>query len=300
MAVKLRKYKSEKDFKLIMDFLKNTYDETRTVNNWLPSQFENHYDDYINDILIWEDGETGRIIGVANPDCNCNYYLQIHPLYTNLDEKFILELEDYCIGKCKKNPQIDEMSIISVESERRDKLLEEKGYTKSKNRVYVRFRSSDFPIIHKELPAGYKIRNVNPETDYNRLAAAIRKVFGHGEWFQANILEGIAACSFYKKDLDLIIEAPNGDIAAFCTFRLDPRSEFSELEPLATLPEHRNKGLAEILLNEGFKRVSRYNPKGFFIGSAANTPGANRLYDKVGYLEKYKIFEWTKKFPLNS
>ena len=77
-------------------------------------------------------------------------------------------------------------------------------------------------------------------------------VFGHGEWFTREVLEELSRASFYRGDLDLVAVAPGGDVASFCTFRMDPPSRVTELEPKGTLPEYRRLGLAKVLGVEGF------------------------------------------------
>lgn len=119
-------------------------------------------------------------------------------------------------------------------------------------------------------------------------------VFGHGEWFTAEVLEGLSRTSFYNRDLDLVAVAPDGSIASFCTFRMDPPSRITELEPMGTHPDHRRRGLAKALLSEGFRRLRGYNPTLLYIGGAADTSEANRLYEVTGFREKYYYYHWYK------
>ena len=119
-------------------------------------------------------------------------------------------------------------------------------------------------------------------------------VFGHGEWFTEEVLEELSRASFYRGDLDLVAVAPGGDVASFCTFRMDPPSRVTELEPMGTLPEYRRMGLAKALLVEGFRRLAKYDPTLLYIGGAADTPEANRLYVVTGFTERYDYYYWYK------
>jgi len=38
-----------------MGFLRDTYLETRTIQNWLTNRFENSYRDLVSDVRIWEE-----------------------------------------------------------------------------------------------------------------------------------------------------------------------------------------------------------------------------------------------------
>ena len=90
------------------------------------------------------------------------------------------------------------------------------------------------------------------------------------------------------------MEAEDGTFASFLTYRVDSLTKITSLEPMGTHPDHRRKGLEKILIQEGTKRALNYNPSLFYIGRAANTLGANKLYDVTGYIEKYEYHKWFK------
>ena len=175
----------------------------------------------------------------------------------------------------------------------REALLTELGYRHEQIYGYYRIRKGDSPISDYTCPENIEIRTIK-RTDYVQLASLIRRVFGHGEWFAAEVLEWIARCSFYREELDLVAVAPDGTIASFCTFRLDPYSKIISLEPMGTNPDHRRIGLGKTIITEGIKRSMKYNPPFFYIDGAANNPAANRLYDVTGFTEKYAINSWVK------
>ncbi|MET3801843.1 GNAT superfamily N-acetyltransferase [Clavibacter michiganensis] len=59
----------------------------------------------------------------------------------------------------------------------------------------------------------------------------------------------------YRRDLDLVVEAPDGSLAGTCTAWLDPASGWAELEPLGIVPAHRRRGLAQTLALDVCRRV---------------------------------------------
>jgi ribosomal protein S18 acetylase RimI-like enzyme len=75
---------------------------------------------------------------------------------------------------------------------------------------------------------------------------------------------------------------------------MDPVSRITSFEPMGTHPSYRGLGLAKVLIFEGLKRDMKYNPALFYIGGAANTPAANRLYDSVGFAQKLAEDCWNK------
>ena len=290
MAIRTRVYDPEKDLSSILTFLKETYEETDTKRNWFPTRFENSHDQYAEDMRIWEDGDS--IVAIANPEERFVYYIQQHPGYSHLDKEIIKWIVFNC--ESKKTEADNVIKIVTIEGNpERDKVLTENGFTKVGTAGYLRIRP-DSPVDTPTLPDGFKFRIVETREDYDRLASGVRKAFGHGEWFTGDIIASIRSRSFFRPDLDLMVEAPNGDIAAFCTFRVDPGSNIAELEPLATDPEYRRLGLAKSILQEALRRLEKYKPVLTHIGGAADTPGANRIYESMGFTEKYYFERWEK------
>ena len=205
--------------------------------------------------------------------------------------EWIEEHQKISTPKQKSNLEV-KINILEGNPER-EAILSNLGYRKKKIYGYYRIRQKIAPIPNYLCPEGFRIRNLK-RSDYEQLALLIRRVFGHGEFFTAEVLEWIAGCSFYEPELDLVIVTPEDIIASFCTFRIDPTSHIISLEPMGTNPDFRGLGLAKAILAEGIKRSLKYNPPFFYIDGAADNPPANRLYDATGFSEKYAIFSWTK------
>jgi predicted N-acetyltransferase YhbS len=234
------------------------------------------------------------MVALTTRDSPSDFFLHIDPKYRYLEKEMVEWLEEY-YSKKKKEEKVDRKLTINIleGNAQREALLTELGYTFQKTYGYYRIRDGNASIPDFVCPKEFKIRAIRKD-EYEQQALLIQKVFGHGEWFTADILEWIANCSFYKEELDLVAVTPTGIIASFCTFRLDPISRIISLEPMGTNPDYRKLGLARALLTEGIKRSKKYNPPFFYIDGAADTPAANRLYDATGFTEKYAINSWVK------
>lgn len=302
MKIVSRDYNLEVDFEKIMQFLRSVYQETGSLQNWFPDRFENSCEDHVSDIRIWEEiNDTTspphhKIVAIANPEELFCYFIQIHPDYGFLEKEIIQWIESHSVAKKTSSGQEQKLSIVTVDGNSvREKSLTQLGFKKRTDRIYghLRFRPLDLPIEDYSLPEGFIIRSVNGRSDHEQLARGVRTVFGHGEWFDADLSERIRKRTFHVPDLDLVAVAPDGIIAAFCTLRVDPESRITQLEPMGTLPEFRKRGLAKALLAEGFKRLEKYNPKLIYIGGAAYNPGAMGLYEPT-FPEKIDMHIWTK------
>ncbi|MFV2015071.1 MAG: GNAT family N-acetyltransferase, partial [Candidatus Heimdallarchaeota archaeon] len=77
-------------------------------------------------------------------------------------------------------------------------------------------------------------------------------------------------------------------------FRMDPISKITQLEPIGTHPDYRKLGLGKALILEGLRRSMIYGASLFYIGDAAISPAANKLYDITGFTEVIKEYAWSK------
>jgi GNAT superfamily N-acetyltransferase len=301
-----RTYSSDLDFASVMRFLHGTFKRNALYENWFPDRFESSLDtrapeQWARHIRMWErvDDEVGpskkEIVAVANPEGSPrNYFLQVDPDYSFVEREMLEWIEAHFRDAKGDRAGKENLAIHVLEgNSRREALLTQLGYQKDKVSGLLRMRRVNQPIPESVCPEGYEIRTVS-KADYGQLAAAVRLVFGHGEWFNTEVYESITRCSFYLQDLDLIAVARDGTFASFCTFRVDPLSKITNLEPMGTHPDHRRRGLGKALILEGLRRSKRHDPTLFYVGGAADTPAANRLYDSTGYTEKRAYHAWCK------
>jgi ribosomal protein S18 acetylase RimI-like enzyme len=296
MTITSRGYTPERDLTRVQEFLFEIHKETGTFQNWLPTRFENSHLGRIEDTRIWEEEGTLRgVMAVAIRESRTNYFIHIRPGHPALLDEVIRWIETHSASKKQDPAEEMEIHIISLEGDpEREEALRRRGFQLGKVYGILRVRDLQAPIPEVLLPEGFIIRSVQGREDNEKLAANIRIVFSHGEWFTADTLEGIARGSFYIRDLDLVVEAPDGSIASFCTFRIDPMSRATELEPMGTHPDFRCLGLAKALISEGMRRLKEYDPLNLYIDGAANNPAANRLYEVTGFEKKGSYYYWSK------
>ena len=300
MSVRSRAYIKGKDFKPVMEFLADLFLRTQSYENWFPDRFENSSDEREDAIRIWEEidlttkSNKSKIVALTTRDSLSDFFLHIDPNYRYLEKEMIEWLEEYYTKKKTDEKKGKKFAINILEGNaQREALLTDLGYVNEKLYGYYRIRDAKLPIPDYPCPEGFEIRPIKKE-EFEQQALLIRRVFGHGESFTAEVLEWLSNCSFYKEELDLVAVTPTGIIASFCTFRLDPNSKIISLEPMGTNPDFRKLGLGKALLSEGIQRSMKYDPPFFYIDGAAATPAANRLYDVTGFKEKYPINSWVK------
>jgi predicted N-acetyltransferase YhbS len=279
-----------------MSFLAELYEKTKSYENWFPDRFENSSDSREDGVHIWEviSESERKIIALTTRDSPRDFFLHVNPKYRFVERAMITWITEN-FEKIRDNKRKSGKLRINIleGNSQREKLLSELGFRNDQLYGYYRIRSGILPIPDYKYPNGFEIRPLR-KCEFTQLSLLIQRVFGHGEWFNAEILEWLTKCSFYKEELDLVAVTPDGVIASFCTFRVDPNSKIISLEPMGTNPEYRKLGLGKALISEGIRRSMKFNPPFFYIDGAADTPAANRLYDVTGFTDKYGIYSWTK------
>jgi len=286
MVVDYRAYSNEQDHPRVMEFLRATYAETGSIENWLPPRFENNSRSMDPGICVWED--DGKLVSFVIPEEPLVYFVQLHPNYLWLYDEMVAWIEEY-----SRVTWMGKLAVIEMEGQtHREQVLKDRGYTRERVNSIFRLRDLEEAIPDYSLPEGFSVRSVIPD-DFDELSSCIRQVFGHVD-FDRGFLEVNASASYYVPDLDLVVVNEAGKIVSFCTFRLDAPSGLTELEPMGTLEEYRNMGIGRALLVEGFRRLQKYNPTLLYIGGAANKPPANRLYELTGFTQRIDLIRWEK------
>ncbi|NHK32501.1 MAG: GNAT family N-acetyltransferase [Asgard group archaeon] len=298
MSIKIRSFLWENDFDLVQDFLRETYELTKNYINWIPQRFENRrfgpcgteYQDEEDDLVkIWEDTKESKpkIVAVTILNSSGANWINIHPNYRFLEKELILWIEN-------QTKEYNNFYVLENDQIRNDLLLEF-GYKNQGCVEYTRTRPIDLSILDYELPKGYTIKNVNINKDFVKYREVMGSVFPHCNKMTEKLFNNYTKTSFYNPELDILAVAPDEGFAAFCTIRFDPISRIAEIEPVGTHPNHRRLGLGKAVIIEGLKRLKKYKPKAIVITGAANTVGANCLYDSLGFTDKISVLHWFKK-----
>ncbi len=70
-----------------------------------------------------------------------------------------------------------------------------------------------------------------------------------------------------RRELKIIVEAPDGDYASFCGMFFEPNGLYAYVEPVATDPAYRRMGLGKAAVLEGIRRCSALGAAVAYVGS---------------------------------
>jgi GNAT superfamily N-acetyltransferase len=133
------------------------------------------------------------------------------------------------------------------------------------------------------LPPGFRFRNA----DEVRPAAVVQ---AHVDaWplspYTVDAYEDLRATPPYRGDLHVLVEAPDGTMAASAVMWLDEVNKTAEFEPVGTHPGYRRRGLGRALLLHGIQVARDAGATQMTVAclGAAQHPSARGLYYSVGF-----------------
>jgi GNAT superfamily N-acetyltransferase len=248
------------------------------------------------DVFLWETPE-GQIAGVLNREGPGSVFLQVHPgLRTP-------ELEDEMMAVAEEHLAITgpngrrKLRIWAINHDRlRQTILIRRGYTKGNRLEYQRRRPMSAPIPDSPVKAGYTVRSLGDVDELPSRSLASWKAFHPDEpddryqgweWYH-----NVQRAPLYRRDLDIVAAAPDGEIAAFCTIWFDDETGTAAFEPVGTTPVHQRSGLARAVMSEGLRRLKQLGATMAYVGSWNEATHA--LYGSVGFKEYDMIEAWEK------
>lgn len=303
----MRRYRNAEDYWHIRAFLREVLLITnREQVNWETARFDYwRWHGILNmkggtledDVFIWETKDE-KIAAVLNREGPGSVFLQIHPLFRNT------ELEAEMLSVAERHltvPVNDNRRHLHVWAEREDaqlrEILENRGYAICSKRrpEYQRRRMLTEPISSLPAADGYTIRSMGDTDEHLARNRASWRAFHPNDPdknFEDDWYLNFKRAPLYRRDLDLVAVAANGEIAAFCNIWFDDVTLTGLFEPVGTVPEHQRRGLGKAILTEGLIRLQRLGADMAYVGSY--TEPAHALYASVGFKE-YRILDpWVK------
>ncbi|HNE68035.1 MAG TPA: GNAT family N-acetyltransferase [Anaerolineales bacterium] len=148
------------------------------------------------------------------------------------------------------------------------------------------------PIPEPELPHGFSIRAVKGTEEAEAVASTHRSAFGTEYMTTENRLI-IMNSSEYDPSLDLVVIAPDGSIAAYCTCSVNANGE-GYTDPVATHPRYQRLGLAKALLLKGMQLLKERGMKSASLGTNGDNIAMQRTAEAVGFRLEHKTL-WFEK-----
>ncbi len=271
-------------------------------------------------VSLWED--VGELVGFILPEGRCDAHLQVHPDYRHLEDEMIAWAEAHLAVPAADGGQRQLEIYVYEYDAQRQRLLQARGFAKTEEWGMLRhLRLGRQPLLAPQVAAGYILRTTRPPStrpggqsgraggepvepppstssgydgdDCQRIAdllnAAFSRTFHNAQEYRNFAL--YAPC--FRRELDLVVEAPDGTLAAYVGIPYDPVNRCGIFEPVCTHPDHRRLGLAHALMQEGLLRLRAIGAVAATVDTGNRIP-ANRFYDSLGFTEAYRGSAWRK------
>lgn len=242
-------------------------------------------------IGVWEtDAEEGcQIAGVVCPDEYVPWhpafgqaFLQRSPDFESLLPEMLEYAEKTFIGKGLTRIYIGE----------HDKTLQEaargKGFVRDEKPCmhYMEYDLKDIP--DSALPQGYRFVTMAENNDIEKRREVLGLSFKHpdpADWAIAYSYRELQKAPDYRKELDMMVERPDGKWAACTIGWYDSFNKIGTLEPVGAI----QLGMGREVVIEGLRRLKDLGAE------VAHMDSGLKFYEKIGFEKKFPIYRWIKK-----
>lgn len=300
MSIQIRPYQSPQDFELVGNFLIKTFKPGTKPSNWLQPRWEYmHFHPYLPaselpKIGILED--AGNIVGVVHFEFRMGeVYFEIHPDYVLLKSAMLDYAEDQLCATLPNQRRYLRILINDFDSEL-ENIAKSRGYKKV---THLPDYTSIFKIVRPfpsiNLPKGFILKSLAEDDNPYKVSRVIHRGFNHpGEPPDTAIEDRrkMQSAPNFKKDLNLVVEAPNGDFVSYGGIWFEPVNKIAYCEPVATDPDYRFMGLAKAAVLEGIRRTGELGATIAYVGSA------QVFYDALRFAKLFAAYYWIKYFEV--
>ena len=178
----------------------------------------------------------------------------------------------------------DELAAFAADGDHASiTVLRERGFLPEGRRLSQwRWRTDGRSSGAATLPDGYRIRSLRGPQEFEARVALHRAAFPPSRLNVAKY-ERLLTVPHYRFEDDLVVEAPDGSLAAFALAWYDPDGLVGELEPVGTHPDHQRRGLSRAVVTEAVHRLVQHGAKVVQVYSDGSKPAPEALYDSVGF-----------------
>jgi len=316
MKPTLRLYQNEDDYWRIREFLRDAsllndrHDYSWPLLRWdywvWHVNMNIFHIDLCETVHLWD--ADGQIVAVLNPDAPGEAFFQIHPAYHK--PELISEMLDAAEAKLPNQKESGTKELIvwvNADDVLFKDILTRRGYARSKfsaEHMRRRFISTTLnaalsqPGPDSVPPNGYTVRALGDESELPARSWLSWKAFHPDEpdekyqgweWYK-----NIQRVPIYRRDLDIVAVAEDGELAAFCTVWFDDVTRTAVFEPVGTHPNHQKRGLGKAVMSEGLRRAQRLGATLATVSSYGKA--AHALYESMGFTEFDLLEPWIKEW----
>ncbi|MCP3994792.1 MAG: GNAT family N-acetyltransferase [bacterium] len=297
MAVQVRPYNPATDYEPVSRFFIDVYEPTERLLNWMQPRWEYmHHHPFIADVPLETIGvfeDDGRIVGLAHPEDKLTFvYFQRRPGYDHILPAMFAHAATHFGG-----PSIMlERNIIGLFINDFDAELQSVarsfGYERHPEHHdgYSKYDLTQ-AIPAAPIPNEYHIQSLADKNNQRKINECLWRGFNHeGDISEEDAAAPAVAQSApnFRKDRTIVAVDSHGDYVAYAGIWHVPENGCAYVEPVATDPLHRGKGLARACVLESLRRVQAAGATVAWVGSD------QEFYSAIGFEKKFQRDLWVK------
>ena len=171
-------------------------------------------------------------------------------------------------------------------------MLESLGWEAQSTETLMLSRRSLDELRPVELPAGYTVRTGRGVEEAGRVAEL--HAAGFGSSWTPELYARVMTSPGYSADREFLVEAPNGDLAAFCVTWPDVVNRVGMFEPVAVHPDHRRLGLGRSVMRAGMAAMRSWGMRFAEVMYETDNAGSGPLYRDEGFVPTHKVVLFRK------
>ncbi len=191
---------------------------------------------------------------------------------------------------------VSAVDMVSQHDPDRERVLTEAGFAPDDEHAEfasVRRLAGDLPDV--VLPAGFALRSMT-EADASSRADAARLSFRSAmdaDMHRARYRRFMESPSYVAEN-DLVVIAPDGDVAAFAIVWPDDDLRVGQFEPVGTHPGHLRKGLGRAVVSAGLRRLRDVGMHTARVNTFESGTAAVSLYLACGFEQVDRLRSWVR------
>lgn len=243
----------------------------------------------------------GQLVGFAMVDRYLNLLFELDSRAAAGLESEVVAWGEACVRRMFQDGEISGTLDASCSGEDSERIafLERHGFVPQEIRTLRMIRPLDQPIAATQLPEGFHIRPVAGEQEVEALVALHRAAFGTRNMTVSERLSMMHTPD-YDADLDLVVTAPDGRLAAYCVASIsrleNERSGQKEgnTDPVAVHPDFQGRGLAKALLLTGLAKLKQRGMHTAVLGTSSENIAMQHAAQSVGFFVRSKTLWFSR------
>lgn len=294
--MKCRPFDGEEDYERVSAFLRGLFLPDNRDGNWLQPVWEYAYthpwfdETSVDRIGVWE--SNGRIVGLATYELRLGEaFFPLVPGWGQLKTALLTHAEVNLFGTDDRGRRFLQVYVNESDDSFRE-IVSSRGFERSGgfDRTMSQFRMSDpFPAI--DLPEGFRLQSLADENDLHKVNRVLHRGFNHSGEPPPDGVAGrrkMQSGPNYRRDLTIVAVGPDGEYVSYCGMWHDAANRLGYVEPVATDPEYRRRGLGTAVVLEAIRRCAA-------LGAAAAYVGSDKpFYLAMGFRPLYTAQCWAK------